>query len=121
MVPSKRRPRIPPITEADAIRLVTRIDERAAAFVGQIDALESAIGMQFLGRLFGWKVLALTHNKRTIRKYEGILGIDIRKEFPETGPLASKSVGLGAAERLGAFWKAVSGDLPVEGKREIQA
>jgi hypothetical protein len=121
MVTAKRRIRVPPMTQAEAMALVARVDERAASFIGQIDELESAIGMLHIGRLFGWKVLVLVHNKRTIRKYEEILGIDIRKEFEETGPLASKSVGLGVVEKLGEFWKAVSGDVKVPEKREIRA
>ena len=36
------------------------------------------------------------------------------------GPLAGKSVGLGFVEKVGQFWKAVSGDVPVEGKRDIR-
>lgn len=119
MATSKRN-RIPPMAEAEAGELVTRLDERASSFAGQYGELESAVGMQYLGRLFGWKVLMLVHNKRTIRKYEEILGIDIQKEFPAIGPLVSKSVGYSVVEKLGAFWKAVSGDVPVERKREIR-
>lgn len=120
MATAKRRVRVPAMTDAEAGTLIARIDDRASAFGGKVDELESAIGMQFLGRLFGWKLLVLVHNKRTIRKYEEIMGIDIRREFPEVGPLASKSLGLSVVEKAGQFWKAVSGDLKVPGKRDIQ-
>jgi hypothetical protein len=120
MAGGKRRIRVPPIANDEAAALVAKIDDLASAFGGQIDELESAIGMLFLGRLFGWKVLVLVHNKRTIRKYEQILGIDVRKAFPEVGPLASKSVGLSVVDKLGEFWKAVSGDVKVPDKREIR-
>jgi hypothetical protein len=118
---AKRRIRVPPVTDGEAAALVAKIDNLVSAFGGRIDELESAIGMLFLGRLFGWKVLVLVHNKRTIRKYEEILGIDVRKAFPGIGPLASKSVGLSVVEKLGEFWKGVSGDVKVPEKREIRS
>jgi hypothetical protein len=40
-----------------------------------MDELEQALGMYALGHHVGLNVLGLVHNKRTIRKYEKILGI----------------------------------------------
>src|ERR1700685_118865 len=116
MPTGKRRIRVPPTPADEAVAVLTKIDDVALGFSGQIDELESAIGMLFLGRLFGWKLLVLVHNKRTIRKYEEILGVDVRKAFPEIGPLAGKSIGLDAVQPLGTFWKAVSGELKVPEK-----
>ena len=64
-----------------------------ASFTGQFDELEAALGMLHLGDHLGWKPLVLIHNKRTIRKYEEILGINIREFFPEEGPSAERSMG----------------------------
>ncbi len=75
--------------------------------------------MLHLGRLFGWRVLVLIHNKRTIRKYEEILGINIREAFPEEGPLVEKSLGYTSAKKLGDFWKAARGEVKIEGRRDI--
>jgi hypothetical protein len=116
---SKRAYDVPPMSPADATALVKLVDEASANFRGGLDELESAIGMLYLGRLFGWKVLVLIHNKRTIRKYEEILGINIREAFPEEGPLADKSYGYVATKKLGEFWKAVSGEVKIEGRRDI--
>ena len=41
-----------------------------AGFTGQLDELESALGMLLMGHHLGWKVLYLIHSKKTIRKYE---------------------------------------------------
>lgn len=82
-----------------------------AKFHGMIDEYEAAVGMMHLGYHVGWKPLVLIHNKRTIRKYEEILGIDIREMFPEEGPSAERSRGYSIAKKLGNFWKAVSGEL----------
>lgn len=90
-----------------------------ANFTGLLDELESALGMLRIGHHFGWKVLVLIHNKRTIRKYEEILGINIREFFPEEGPSTYRSFGYRLATKLGNFWKVVSGDVKVEGRREI--
>lgn len=88
-------------------------------FSGQFDDLEKAIGMLMLGDYVGWKVLVLIHNKRTVRKYEEILNISVREFFPEEGPAAMRSIGYEVAVKLGNFWKAVSGDIPIENRREL--
>ena len=82
-----------------------------ASFTGQFDELEAALGMLHLGDHLGWKPLVLIHNKRTIRKYEEILGINIREFFPEEGPSADRSMGYTIAKKIGNFWKAVSGEI----------
>lgn len=120
MSKAKKPPRlIPPIDVNDAHALVTRLDSITANFQGQFPDLEAAIGMYMLGRLVGWKVIVLIHNKRTIRKYEEILGgINIREEFLEEGPFADKSVGLEVVKKIGSFWKAVSGEVKDDELRE---
>ncbi len=119
MTKPRKRPPIPEMSPEEAQALVARIDKTIVDFKGSFDDLESAIGMYFLGRLVGWKVLVLIHNKRTIRKYEEILGISIREEFEEEGPFAYKSIGLEVAKKIGNFWKAVSGEVKVEHRREL--
>ncbi len=75
--------------------------------------------MMTLGRLFGWKILVLIHNKRTIKKYEEILGIKVRDEFPEEGPLFYKSVAYDFVQKIGEFWKGVSGDIKIPERRTL--
>lgn len=95
------------------------INDAFDQFRGQFDDLEKTIGMLLLGDYVGWKVLVLIHNKRTLRKYEEILGISVRDFFPEEGPAAMRSIGHKFAIQLGNFWKAVSGDIPIENRREL--
>lgn len=111
---------IPPLPPEEAAALSQRLDEVARKFGGSFDELESALGMMTMGRLFGWKVLVLIHNKRTIKKYEDILGIKVREEFDEEGPLAYKSVAYGVVQKIGEFWKGVSGDIKIEDRRTLE-
>lgn len=90
-----------------------------ANFKGQADKLETAIGAFILAYQVGWRVLYIVHNKRTIRQYEEILGINFREFFPEEGPSSTRSLGYKIAQKLEKFWQVVSGDIKVEGKREI--
>lgn len=87
-----------------------------AKFMGNLHELESALGMLTLGKQYGWRVLLLMHSKTTIRKYEQILNIDIRKEFPIEGPSAERSYGIKLFKRIGKFWKIVSGAEKVSNK-----
>lgn len=98
-----------------------KIEKYAVAnFKGQFSDLAAALGMLRLGDHVGWKVLALIHNKRTVRKYEEILDISIREQFPEEGPSANRSMGYAYAKKIGKYWKAVSGDEKVESRKEIE-
>lgn len=98
-----------------------RIEKEAIAnFAGQLEELEAALGMLRLGHHLGWRVLVLIHSKRTLRKYEDILGIKARDYFPEEGPSADRSMGYTIAKKLGNFWKAVSGDVKIDHRREIE-
>ena len=90
-----------------------------ANFKGQADKLETAIGAFIIGYQVGWRVLFVIHNKRTIRQFEGILGITFRDFFDEEGPASQRSLGYKYAKQVQKFWQVVSGDIKVEGKREI--
>jgi hypothetical protein len=90
-----------------------------AGHFGDIAELSKAIGMLHIGDHFGWRVLVLIHNKRTIRKYEAMLGISIREFFPEEADASDRSIGLKAAKALGNFWKVVSGESKVENKAKL--
>ena len=90
---------------------VDRIEQDAIAnFKGQFDELEAALGMLRIGHHVGWKVLYIIHSKSTIRKYEKILGVQIREVFPETGPSSYRSLGFQIAMAASNFWKFVSGE-----------
>ena len=103
--------------QSDDLNTIER--DAIARFEGNIGTLTSALGFLRLGYQVGWRVLVLTHNKRTVRKYEDILGISVREYFPEDAPGAERSIGLKMAKAAGNFWKVVSGDLKIEDKREI--
>jgi hypothetical protein len=75
-----------------------------------IDEVESALGMYLLAHHLGWKVLYLVHSKKTIRKYEEILGIKLSEVFPEFGPDAPRTNAYKIIQTVSNFWKLVSGD-----------
>lgn len=76
----------------------------------QLDELESALGMYMIGFHFGWKVLYVIHSKKTVRKYEQLLGIDVREAFDEFGPDADRTNAYKVISTVSNFWKLVSGE-----------
>lgn len=102
-----------------ADQLAHIVNDALNRFSGSADELEKAIGMMMLGDYLGWKVLVIIHNKRTLRKYEEILGINVREFFPEEGLIAKRVLGYEIALKLGSFWKVVSGDVAVENRRDM--
>jgi hypothetical protein len=97
-----------------------KIDRAIENYQGNASSLATAIGMYMLGRRFGWKVLYLMSDKRSIRKWEELLDINFREELPAEGDLADKSIAWRLAKNLSNFWKAVSGELKVKIKGKEQ-
>jgi nicotinic acid mononucleotide adenylyltransferase len=107
----------PPATDAEAIeryRVIERAIQQHEEF--QADEMESAIGLYILGFHYGWKVLQLIHTRRTIAKYQMLMGIDIQKEFDEFGPDAKRTNAYKLIDAASNFWKLVSGakKLPLD-------
>jgi hypothetical protein len=81
-------------------------------YKGDATIIESAIGTMFLGRRLGWRPLMLIHDRRTIQKYEKILGISFQESFEPEGPDHKKSIAYSALKSAKDFWKAVKGEIP---------
>jgi hypothetical protein len=120
VMPAGSKAKTSHLSPDDAKRMCDVVDNAIRNFVGMADELEGAIGMYMIGRHVGWRVLMLVHSKKTIRKYEAILGIVVRDEFPEEGPDVDRSIGYRFAKKLSNFWKAVSGEEKVEGRRLLE-
>jgi len=91
--------------------LILLVDDAITNFSGDSTNLGRAIGMLFIGRRYGWRVMYLVHSKATIRKYEEILGIKIKDVLPEVGELASRSIAWRAVQNVSSYWKAVKGEI----------
>lgn len=117
MAKKDRKP--PHVSKEDADWIVDTGIKAATRFRGDFGELESALGLLFLGKYVGWRVLVLIHNKRTIKKYEEILGIEVRKAFPEEGELSDKSLALNVVKKLNNFWSAVAGETKIEDRRKL--
>jgi hypothetical protein len=127
MTPKKRPPHeTHPVSPEQAIaryavldRAIQREDRKELIF----DEMESAIGMYVMGFYYGWKVLHLIHTKKTIAKYEEILGIKVRETFPEFGPYADRTNAYKIIQKVTNFWRLVSGErdspMPELDKRVI--
>ena len=107
---AKVRTETPPLTEEQSSRFAQIARDALHNFEGTSDELEAALGMYVLGVYMGWKPLVLMHSKKTIRKYEQILGITVREEFNEEGPSSERSRAFVIARGVSNFWKAVSGE-----------
>ena len=88
-------------------------------YSGDIDILNSALGMLFTGYHFGWRFLYIVHSKRTVRKYEKVLNIKVAKCFEPVGSLSHRSAGLVEANKHSNYWKCVSGDIQILNRKLI--
>ena len=122
MKSAKRKTPFP--TPEESIARYALMDNVVRNFKGQIDELESALGMYVIAQHYGWKVLYLVHTKRTIRKYEEILGVRLAEICDPVGPDAEHTVAHKIISTASNFWRAVSGeeksDIPREKRRSVE-
>lgn len=114
----KHKPVTPFASPEEAKRRHDLMDAAIHRFTGQLDELEGALGMYMLGRHMGWKVLYIIHSKRTVAKYEAILGVKVRDEFEAETPDSVRSLGFLAVRSVSNFWKVVSGDEKIDIDRQ---
>lgn len=99
------------MSKASGQQLADIANRAVVEFRGDVHELEGAIGALFVGQQVGWRVLLLIHERRTLRKYDKILGVNLREIMPEIGPCADKSLAWKAVQKLGNFWKVVRGEV----------
>jgi hypothetical protein len=100
-------------------QLVNVIDTAIKGFKGDSRRLSNAIGYLMMGRVMGWKVMLLIHDRKSVKDYEKILQINSKELFPEFGRMADKSFAYRALKKVTNFWKAVKGETPGVRSTEI--
>ncbi len=109
---SRHVPPSAPGTPVNDQEILGIIDRAVDHFNGNLDDLESAIGMLMVGRHYGWRVVLLIHSPGTVRKYLKILGLkNLRETLPEVGVLAHRSNAWRLVEGTENFWKVVRGQI----------
>lgn len=83
-------------------------------YAGDVTVFESAVGALFVGRLIGYEGLQMLHSWRTLRKYEGILGITFKDTFPGRTKDSRRLNGIRRADTFKAFWKALGAGVASE-------
>lgn len=95
-----------------------KIKEAFTKYSGDFTVFESAIGALFLGVMIGWRPLFIIHSPKTIKRYEKILDLEFKQILPETVDfLSNRSQGYEVVVALDKFWPAVTGNVPVDGRK----
>lgn len=115
-LPALKRPTKPvkDFTDAELVAFVQNSFER---FRGTADSWESAVGMMFVAKYMGWKIVHLVHSQATVKKYERIMGIDVKTDFDPTTESSRRSMAWNAIEGFSNFWKAVKGETDIPNAR----
>jgi len=106
-----------PVKDFTDEELVALIQNSFDRFESSADGWESAVGMMFLGKYMGWKIVHLVHSQATVKKYEKILGIDVKTDFDPTTDASRRSNAWKAIEGFSNFWKAVKGETDIPDAR----
>lgn len=97
--------------------LLKLVDLAVLKFSGNVDQLQAAIGMLFICHYYGWRMVYVAYNKRTINKCQEILCIKFKDSFDEMGSMSFVSEGLSNALEHSNFWKVVSGDIKIKDRK----
>ncbi|WP_293367907.1 hypothetical protein [Nevskia sp.] len=114
--PELQRP-LKPVKDFTDDELVALIENSFDCFQGSADSWESAVGMMFLGKYMGWKIVHLVHSQATVKKYEKILGINVKTDFDPITDASRRSNAWKAIEGFSNFWKAVKGETDIPDAR----
>lgn len=99
--------------------LIQHLQEATARHVGDITELEQAIGAVFVAKLYGWRVLRLIHNAKTVKKFERILGIHFQELCKDETMISDRSLAFSFTKTIGKFWDVVNSRIKVPGDRKI--
>ena len=101
--------------------LLDMIEQVTKDFKGRGDELSESIGMMVLGNLVGWRVVRLVCSRQCWERSTLIFG-DPKKLLPERGRYAHKSLGLAILDKVGGYWKIISGAvaaMPIQDRKSF--
>ena len=84
-------------------QLIDVVDKAIKAYKGDTRCLSNAICYLFMRRKLGWRITLPMHDRKSIKDYETILGVDSKDVFSGLGPVANKSLAQGTG------WAQLSG------------
>ena len=77
-------------------------------YKGNVEIIEAAIGALLIGRLVGYDGLRMIHSWKTLRNYEGLLGVKFKEILREATPDTERINGIRYAKKFGELWRALA-------------
>ena len=108
-----------PVTPMTEKELIAHFDKQTKKYKGDITKLEHAIGAFIVGRKMGWKPMLIIHDRKTIKLYEEIVGLQFKDHMEEEGPLAEKSHAWNIVKKMTNFWAVVKGEVAGVRSKEV--
>jgi hypothetical protein len=88
------------------------INEKMVTFKGHIPDFFRAVGMLYVGRRYGWRVMRLVASQSVWSFVKREFG-DPKDLMPERGDLYHKSVGIRAVDTIGDYWGVIRRQVPI--------
>lgn len=104
------------LTDEELMAAIRAAMER---YTGYAPRLGAAIGSVFMGKAFGWEVLYLIHNRSTLKKFEEILGFELRDQMEASTELSRKHYVWNWTKEKMTFWKLIRGQIKKKGRTEL--
>lgn len=96
------------------------INEKMVTFKGDIPDFFRAVGMLYVGRRYGWRVMRLVAPRPVWAFVTREFG-DPKELMPERGDLYHKSVGLRAVDTIGDYWGVIRRHVHIDPSVKVVA
>jgi hypothetical protein len=94
--------------------LFLHMDNFIKTYKGDAGVLFSVVGVVFVGRVYGWKVIRLFISQSTYAKYQKALGLEFKSIMPAETDFSDRALAYKAIKRLKEFWSIIKGSISLD-------
>jgi hypothetical protein len=90
------------------------MDNFIKTYKGDAGVLFSVVGVVFVGRVYGWKVIRLFISQGSYAKYQKVLGLEFKSIMPAETEFSDRALAYKAIKRLKEFWSIIKGSISLD-------
>lgn len=95
-------------------QLLLYMDNFIETYKGDAGILFSVVGVVFVGKKYGWRVIRLFISQSTYAKYQKVLGLEFKEIMPAETQLSDRALAYKTIKQLKEFWSIVKGSISLD-------
>lgn len=90
------------------------MDNFIKTYKGDAGVLFSVVGVVFVGRVYGWKVIRLFISQSTYAKYQKVFGLEFKSIMSAETEFSDRALAYKAIKKLKEFWSIIKGSISLD-------